>query len=118
MDSHLIALQPGYFKRLYRLSKETSLELVTCINLRLVRKKSRGPGKAGSVDPRVMLAITLRFLAGATCLDLAWPYCIAPPTVYSVIDETLELLDDALQNIKFPYTEDQSQVASEGFQRL
>jgi hypothetical protein len=26
MDSHLIALQPGYFKRLYRLSKETFLE--------------------------------------------------------------------------------------------
>jgi hypothetical protein len=57
MDSHLIALQPGYFKRLYRLSKETFLELVTSINPRLLRKKSHGSGKAGSMDPRVMLAI-------------------------------------------------------------
>jgi hypothetical protein len=118
MDSHLIALQPGYFKRLYRLSKETFLKLVTLIYPRLVRKKSRGPGKASSMDPRVMLAITLRFLAGATCLNLAWPYCIALPTVYSVIDETLEVLDDSLQNIKFPYTEDECRAASEGFQRL
>jgi DDE superfamily endonuclease len=70
------------------------------------------------MDPRVMLAITLRFLAGATCLDLAWPYCIALPIVYSVIDETLELLDDSMQNIKFPYTEDDCRAASEGFQRL
>jgi DDE superfamily endonuclease len=118
MDSHLIALQPGYFKRLYRLSKETFLELVTLIDPRLVRKKSLGPGKAGSMDPRVMLAITLRFLAGATCLDLAWPYCIALPTVYSVIVETLEVLDDSLENIKFPYTEDECRAASEGFLRL
>jgi hypothetical protein len=118
MESHLIALQPGYFKHLYRLSKETFLELVTLIYPRLVRKKSRGPGKAGSIDPRVMLAITLRFLAVATCLDLAWPYCIALPTVYSVIDETLEALDDSLLNIKFPYTEDECRAASEGFQRL
>jgi hypothetical protein len=27
MDSHLVALEPGYFKRLCRLSKETFLEL-------------------------------------------------------------------------------------------
>jgi DDE superfamily endonuclease len=117
MDSHLIALQPGYFKRLHRLSKVTFLELVTLIYPRLVRKKSRGPGKAGSMDPRVVLAITLRFLAGAICLDLAWPYCVAFPTAYSVIDETLEVLDDSLQNTKFPYTEDECRAASVGFQR-
>jgi hypothetical protein len=28
------------------------------------------------------------------------------------------VLDDALQNIKFPYTEDECRAASEGFQRL
>jgi hypothetical protein len=52
MDSHLIALQPGYFKRLYSLSKETFLELAALITPRLERKKSRGLGKAGSMDPR------------------------------------------------------------------
>jgi nuclease HARBI1 len=35
-----------------------------------------------------------------------------------VIDETLEVLDNTLQNIKFPSTEDECQAASEGFQRL
>jgi hypothetical protein len=89
MDNHLIALQHGYFKRLYRLSIETFLELATLITPRLERKKSRGLGKAGSTDPRAMIAITLRFLAGAKCLYLAWPYCIALSTVYYAIDETL-----------------------------
>jgi hypothetical protein len=118
MDSHLIALQPGYFKHLYRLSKETFLELVTLITPRLERKKSRGMGKASSMDPRVMTAITLRFLAGAKCLDLAWPYCIALPTEYCAIDETLAVIDHAMQNIKFPSAEDECQAASEGLQRL
>jgi hypothetical protein len=112
---HLIALQPGYFKRLYRLSKETFLMLETLIAPRLARKKSRGPGKADSVYPLVMLAITFRFVAGATCLDLAWPYSISVTTVYYVIDETL---DDILQNTKFPSTEGECQAASEGFQWL
>jgi hypothetical protein len=118
MDSHLIALQPAYFKRLYRLSKQTFLELATLITPRLERKKSRGLGKAGSMDRRVMIAITLRFLEGAKCLDLAWPYCIAIPTAYCATDETLALLDDAMQNIKFPSTEDECRAASEGLQRL
>jgi hypothetical protein len=118
MYGHLISLQHGYFKRLYRLSKETFLMLETLIAPRLARKKSRGPEKAGSMDPPVTIAITLRFLAGATCLDLAWPYCIAVPTVYYEIDETLEVLDVTLQNIKFPSTEYECQAASEGFQRL
>jgi hypothetical protein len=74
--------------------------------------------KAGSMDPRVMIAIILRFLAGAKCLDLAWPYCIALPTVYSAIDETLAVIDDAMQNIKFPTTEDKCRAASEGLQQL
>jgi hypothetical protein len=68
IDSHLGALQCGYFKRLYRLSKETFLELATLITPRLERKKSREPGKVGSIDPSVMLAITLRFLAEAKCM--------------------------------------------------
>jgi hypothetical protein len=114
-DIHLIALQLGYLNRLYRLSKETFLMVTTLIAECLARKKSRGPGKAGYMDPRCILVITLPFLAGATCLGLAWPYCIAVPTVYYVIDETLEGARNKWQNIRFPSTEDECQAASEGF---
>jgi DDE superfamily endonuclease len=92
--------------------------LATLIAPRLARKKSQGPGKAVSMDPLVMLAINLRFLAGATFLDLAWRYCISVAAVYYAIDETLEVLDYTLQNIKFASTEDECQAASEGYQRL
>jgi hypothetical protein len=45
IDSHLSALRPKYFKRLYRQSKETFLELATLITPRLGAKEVAWAGK-------------------------------------------------------------------------
>jgi hypothetical protein len=36
-----------------------------------------------------MLAVTIRILAGASYLDVGWPYGLADATVYVIFDETL-----------------------------
>jgi DDE superfamily endonuclease len=56
-----------------------------------------------------MTAVTLRYLAGGRILDLGWLYGLGDSTVYAVIDETMDAIDAALQNITFPSTEDDAE---------
>jgi hypothetical protein len=60
----------------------------------------------------------MSFLAGGRPLDLGWPYGIADSTVYTVIDETPASMDVALDNIKFPQSDDDCRWEATALYRL
>jgi DDE superfamily endonuclease len=65
-----------------------------------------------------MLAVTLRYLAGAKVLDLGWPYGLADSTAYALIDETLGTLNLRLDNITFSASADDCEREATAFQSL
>jgi hypothetical protein len=98
---HMNTLTDIFFKRLYRLGKQDFTSLVRLVEPKLRLSQTRPHGIASSVNPDVMLAMNLRYLAGAKVLDLGWPYGLADSTVYAIIDETLNTLNILLNNINF-----------------
>jgi hypothetical protein len=68
----------------------------------LGRQQSRPRGCNPAVKTSVILAVTMRILAGASYLDVGWPYGLADATVYVNFDETLAALGEVLDNISFP----------------
>jgi hypothetical protein len=98
--------------------KSNFLTLVDKLSPTIAPTHTRPVGSAEIVDPRVMMAITTRFLVGGKPLDLGWPNGIADSTVCILIDETLASMDATLDNIKFPQTEYDCRSESVAFQRL
>jgi DDE superfamily endonuclease len=115
---HSESLTETYFKRLYRTSKEEFNSLLSLIESDLRRSRTRPLGIASSADPRVMLAVTMRYLAGAKVLDIGWPYRLGDTTFYSLLDETLECISSRLENIELPKTEDDANREAAAFQSL
>lgn len=65
-----------------------------------------------------MLLISLRLLAGASYLDLHWPYGLSVSTVYRVFEQTLSALNKVLPPIQFPNTAAACKRSAERFQRM
>jgi hypothetical protein len=70
---HMVLLGEGLFKRLYRVDKSYFHRMVALLSTDLARTQQRRDNIASAVDPNVMVAVILRFLAGARVLDLGWP---------------------------------------------
>lgn len=70
-----------------------------------------------SVPVQVILFVTLRILAGVT-LDVSCPCYIDTSTVYAILDETLQLLDEVISKIRFLITQFDCDASSQLFQRL
>jgi hypothetical protein len=64
-----------------------------------------------------MLAVTMRILAGASYLDVGWPYGLADATVYVIFDETLAAISQVLDNRSFPKSVEECVRAADNFQR-
>jgi DDE superfamily endonuclease len=116
---HLRLFGESDFKRLYRVSKSDFKTLVSLLEPDL-RRSQRFNTIASSTDPSVMVAVALRFLAGAKALDLGWPYGLALSTVYAVIDETLDAINTSsrLDNIRFPVSSQDCREEATAFQTL
>lgn len=65
---------------------------------------------------RIALLVTLRSLAGASYLDLSWPYGIFFSTVHKLFYSTLLPIDNSLDNIRFPTSEDNCRNSATKFQ--
>lgn len=74
-------LGESYFRCLYRMSRTDLYYLQSKLQPQLERFQTRPQRKHPAVDVLTMLAITIRHLAGAQCLDLGWPYGIGTATV-------------------------------------
>jgi hypothetical protein len=103
-DHHSSTMSDAKFRRLYRMSKQSFAVLAGIADLRLQRRIFRS-GIAATVDVKIMLAVALRLLAGASYFDVGWPYGISESTVYRIADETLQAIDEVLDNIQFPSCE-------------
>jgi hypothetical protein len=73
-DAHMSRFTEKCFSRLYRLSKSDFLAVVDEISPSIARTLLRPIDSAESLDPQVMLAVTMRYLAGGQVLDLGWPF--------------------------------------------
>jgi hypothetical protein len=93
------------FRRLYRLSKAQFLQLSDLLKPALNRAHSLPVRSNSALTTEAMLEITLRILAGACYLDVAWPYGVAEVTIYTILDETLRVIDRVLDSIHFPCSE-------------
>jgi DDE superfamily endonuclease len=117
-DQHMSRFSDAKFTRLYRLSKQDFSSLVAKLHPTLARSHTRPEGSSTFVPVPIMVAMTLRYLAGGQILDIAWPYGIADSTTYQVVDETLAAINYHLDNIIFRVTEEEYKAAPGGFQAL
>lgn len=75
---------------------------------------------SGPVSVEVILRVTFRILAGATYLDVSWPYSVYTSIVFYIFQDNLLLLNnvDVLRNIRLPITEDKFNVHAHKFKFL
>jgi hypothetical protein len=114
-DQHTSRFSDAKFNRLYRLSKQDFSSLVAKLHPTVARTHTWPEGSSASVPVQIMVAVTLRYLAGGQILDIAWLYGVADSTTYQVVDETLATMNYYLDNIIFPATEE-CKAAADGFQ--
>jgi hypothetical protein len=76
-DQHMSRFSDAKYTRLYRLAKQDFSSLVAKLHPTLARTHTRPEGSSASVPVPIMVAITVRYLAGGQILDIAWPYGVA-----------------------------------------
>lgn len=98
-------LSDPLFKRMFRIDRDTFNELVQMIEdhrrSTAARMRTRS---ASEVSAITRLAVTLRWLAGASYIDLCFAWGVSKATFFSdrgVLWPTIEMLDDVLQ-LGFP----------------
>ena len=98
----ILTMKDKTFKRNYRLDRPTFMKMLSQISEDLSPSPGQLSDKA-NIDPLIMLAATLRFLAGGSYLDIAFGYDIGHASVYDVFRKVLVAVDTNLDNIQFPY---------------
>jgi hypothetical protein len=101
-DVNMSRFTEKLFSRHYWLSKSDFLAVVDEISPTISRTHSRPVGSADSLYPQVILAVTMRYLAGGQAMDLGWPFGFADSTANQEIDKSLEAFNRHLKNIHFP----------------
>jgi hypothetical protein len=99
-------LDPSVFTRMFRVDRETFEEILQTVAPHIIhRDEQKATNSSGTPIPiKTWLAVTLRWLAGASHLDLCFAWGIAHSTFFSergVLWPTIEALDDAF-DLGFP----------------
>lgn len=93
------------FTRMFRVDRDSFYELVGNIEIKLVRDEVRAKASSGSsISTITRLAVTLRWLAGASYLDLCFAWGVSKTSFFGergVLWPTIEALDEHLQ-LGFP----------------
>lgn len=116
-DKHVLSIGDDHFQRLYRLTRQQFNKMCHLISPILSRRVKRNTDKAATVPVEVMLCVTLRILAGASYLDVGWPYGIGSTTTYQVFTQTLHALNQCLDPIIFPQSESECREEANRFRR-
>lgn len=109
---HMHELTSEFFRRLYRVSKTQFLKLSYMIRPLCERKQKRLNGTKHSIEVSVMLACTLRILAGANYLDISWPYGLSISSVYSCFEQCSYALNRTLKILRCPKSEEECMLES------
>jgi hypothetical protein len=109
------------WKRFYRMSKESFLELLDLAREGLERDEIQGlrSSYGGVVSPELRLSMTLRWLAGGSYVDIAIIHGVAISTFYKVVNSTVESLDNLEPlMLQFPLQDERKLWGiAEGFQK-
>jgi hypothetical protein len=106
-------MSPKRFKRAFRLSKSTVGSLCKCVEKRI--ESDSNPQVRIPIE--VGIAMTLRYLAGGSYIDIALAYFVSVSTFYFVTEEAIRVIDNCL-SLQFPHTDpDRLRLISEGFAR-
>lgn len=117
-QDHVESLEPQFFRRLYRVSVAQFQNLCEYVTPYLRKHVTREAGTANTASIEVHLCITLRMLAGASYLDVGWPYGIGSATVYTIFQQTLQALNSSLPKMSFPTTEEECRYCANQFRKL
>jgi hypothetical protein len=113
-DSFVAGVSPSIFKRMYRMDRGAFEELCE-----LVLKHSESRRRTSSrLTVSARLAMTIRWLAGGSYLDISMSHYVSIPTFYFVVDQTIADLNDIL-TMSFRFNDaEYLQSNSDGFSRF
>lgn len=92
--------EPALFKRMYRLHVTDFFNLLGEIKTLICPRRCFVTTEP--IDPIIKLCVALRFLAGGIFLDLSFGYEIPHQCVHMYVWETLEAINERIDNINFP----------------
>ena len=99
-------LSDALFKEMFRINREAFEYIETLLDARIVRDAQKAKNSSGSViSSRTRLAVTLRWLAGGSHIDLCFAWGVSKSAFYStlgVLWPTIEAINDILEDIGFP----------------
>lgn len=91
------------FARAFLMSRIAFRKLSALCGSKLMKNEEMGTRSGRrTISPEIRLAITIRMLAGASYLDLMTSYRIGASTVYSIFDDTSDVLMSVLQLPEIP----------------
>ena len=106
------------FLRQFRLCREDFSDLLSKIAPLIERNEVMARKSSGSsICPELRLMITLRILAGAKCLDMIW-YRVSVDHVLEYVEDCLMAINNVIDNIKVPVTNEEWRVESEKFRAV
>jgi hypothetical protein len=79
------------FERAFRLSKSTFGSLCKCVEKKRIESNSNPQVR---IPIEVGIAMTLRYLAGGSYIDIALAYFVSVSTLYFVTEEALRVIDN------------------------
>jgi len=102
---------PVLFQKMFRLHKDDFWELYRDVN-RIIGIE----GAHRRIPSLLKFAVTLRWLAGGSYLDLSWGFHIPHNTIHRYFYEVLSAIDAIVKNIRFPlHDEEGLNELEEGF---
>jgi len=124
-QARLLAMDATLFRKMFRMSKEAFLLLHSKCGQRInptwtPRSKRMAQISSGShVETLLLLACTIRWLAGGSPWDIAYAFHVSYSTLHDKKYAVIDAINEALRgNIAFPTSEEGLQKLADGFAKI
>ena len=112
-------VEDGSFRRMFRVTDHQFDQLVSILKpfLQVDEGQAGRSTDAGSISVQLRVALTLRFLAGGSYLDLFHLFGIGISTFYQCKDQVIAAINKAPElKLQLPTTESECQALAHGFE--
>ncbi len=120
-DEHVrVAIADGSFRRMYRMDFASFQVLVDKLRHQLTRDTRQAARVGGEVTCESQVAICLRFLAGASYLDLQCVHGVSRATIYDVVSRVVTAINEHsdIGAMRWPATPTEYYKAAAAFKQL
>ena len=108
-----------WFRRHLRMRPESFTKLLSFIRDDLEVNQSKAASRGGAILPKLRLYCTIRWLSGASYIDIVLSVGISPASSYWVVSQTIHaIVKCPFLQMKFPQTEEECIIASENFAKI